>query len=50
MPKKNQNKSNKKDLPRNQKKPLPKPDLNLTQIMYKRKPKDKRNDKIKKSN
>lgn len=46
MPKKNQSNSNKKHISRNnQKKPLPKPDSNLTQIMYKRKPKDKRNDK-----
>ncbi len=30
MPKKNQSKSDKKDLPYNQKKPLPIPDLNLT--------------------
>jgi len=41
MPKKNQNKSNKKDLPRNQKKQLPKLDPNLTQkIPYIRNPKD----------
>ena len=45
MPKKNQSKSDKKDLPRNQKKPLPKPDPNLTQVMYKRIPKEKRVDK-----
>jgi len=37
MPKKNQSKSDKKVLTlNNQKKPLPKPDLNLRQTMYKR--------------
>ena len=43
MPKKNQSKSDKKDLPRNQKKPLPEPDPNLTQEMYKRRQKDEKN-------
>ena len=41
MPKKNQSKSDKKVLTlNNQKKPLPKPDTNLRQTMYKRKNKD----------
>lgn len=36
MSKKNQSTPNKKDVPRNQKKPLPKPDPKLRQVMYKR--------------
>ena len=47
MPKKNQSKSDEKDLSRNQKKPLPEPDPNLIQEMYKRKNKDKRKEMIK---
>jgi hypothetical protein len=45
MPEKNESKTDKKELSQNQKKPLPQPDPNLRQVMYKREQKEDKNDK-----
>ena len=45
MTNKNEKESDEKDLSQDQKKPLPEPDCNLRQVMYKRKQKVDKNNK-----